>query len=552
MNDKGGTGLIAVIVALALVPFMLILLLMVGIQDEEEQQAGTSCLGPSSGSSGGDRLAPLGSFVKPVDPSTVMLTSGFGARWGEQHKGIDLAGDIGTPIYAAADGTVRNAGTADGFGQWVVLDHVRDGQLVSTVYGHIDTYSVEVGQQVRAGQQIATIGNRGVSTGPHLHWEVWPGGWGTTAVDPQPYYDSAPAPGADSAGPPTAVPKPPAEVLAGDLSQPIPASAGSEANMQVDTKRLIRALHAKFGNRISTLGGWRADGGGFGDHPEGRAIDAMIPDYMSGPGVQLGDEILDYVMANAEPFNVEYAIWRQTYYPVGGTPNLMEDRGSETQNHFDHVHITVKGQGFNEDGFNWGSAPGGGGSASAAGADCVISGEGLGDSIAPGSVPPEFAPWFERAGRICPQIKPSLLAAQLSQEGSFQPHGHNEDGAAGYTQFIDATWNVYGYPVDDQGRPTGPAGAGDRNKISDAVMAQGNYMCDIAKKVDGWIAEGKVSAPNGRMELYLAGYNAGEYAVLEAGGFPTGGTDYVVQTRPYADKIIANEPNFRAINGKDQ
>ncbi len=261
MNDKGGTGLIAVILAVVLVPFMLILLLMVGIQDEEDQQAATNCLGPASTGQGGDRLAPLGSFIKPVDPSTVTLTSGFGARWGEEHKGIDLAGDIGTPIYAAADGTVRNAGEASGFGQWVVLDHVRDGQLVATVYGHIDTYSVEVGQQVRAGQQIATIGNRGQSTGPHLHWEVWPGGWGTTAVDPQPYYDSAPAPGAPTTGGPTAVPTPPAETLTADLSKPLPASAGSEQNMQVDTKKLIRALHAKFGDRISTLGGWRADGG---------------------------------------------------------------------------------------------------------------------------------------------------------------------------------------------------------------------------------------------------------------------------------------------------
>ncbi|NKU16074.1 peptidoglycan DD-metalloendopeptidase family protein [Rhodococcus hoagii] len=132
MNDKGGTGLIAVILAVVLVPFMLILLLMVGIQDEEDQQAATNCLGPASTGQGGDRLAPLGSFIKPVDPSTVTLTSGFGARWGEEHKGIDLAGDIGTPIYAAADGTVRNAGEASGFGQWVVLDHVRDGQLVAT------------------------------------------------------------------------------------------------------------------------------------------------------------------------------------------------------------------------------------------------------------------------------------------------------------------------------------------------------------------------------------------------------------------------------------
>ncbi|MEE2034003.1 peptidase M23, partial [Rhodococcus sp. CC-R104] len=76
----------------------------------------------------------------------------------------------------------------------------------------------------------------------------------------------------------------------------------------------------------------------------------------------------------------------------------------------------------------------------------------------------------------------------------------------------------------------------------------GHYMCTIASTIDGAIADGTVSAPNGRTELYLAGYNAGEGAVLASGGFPTGATDYVVQTRPYADKIIADEAKYRAIN----
>lgn len=542
MNDKGGTGLIAVILAVVLIPFLLILLLVVAIQDEEDRAQGTSCLGPSSAGIGGDRLAPLGSFIKPVDPSTVTFTSGFGERWGAQHQGIDLAGAVGTPIYAAADGVVRNAGPADGFGQWVVLDHVRDGQLVSTVYGHVESYSVTVGQQVRAGQQIATIGNRGESTGPHLHWEVWPGGWGTSAVDPMPYYESAPAPGTPQPDSPIAPiePAPPG----GDLSQPLPVSAGSEQNMQVDTKRLIRALHLKFGDRLAALGGWRADGGYATDHPEGRAIDAMIPNYRSGEGVALGDEIVDYVMANAEFFDVEYLIWRQTYYPVGTAPSLMEDRGSDTQNHFDHVHITVSGRGFDEANLAWGSLPGGSGNATAAAADCIISGNGLGDSLADAAVPPEFAPWIERAGSICPQIKPSLLASQLAAENGFRYGADapvSSTGAGGPAQFMPATWATYGKDYDGDGRV-------DIGSIGDAVMAQGHYMCAIAASIDGWIDDGKVAAPNGRTELYLAGYNAGEGAVLASGGFPTGATDYLVQTRPYADKIIADEAKYRAIN----
>ena len=557
MQSKAMPLVIAILAILVGIPMAVIILLSVLFQDEEDNAAATACTpGATSAPGGGDRLAPPGSFIKPVDPATVEFTSGFGDRWGTQHQGIDLAGPIGTPIYAAADGTVNAAGPASGFGQWVVLDHVIGGQLFSTVYGHIDTFSVSVGQQVRAGQQIATIGNRGYSTGPHLHWETWVGGQGGgTAVDPLPQYESAAAPGQTAAtprpGPPTPTPGPPVVAVGAgaDLSQPLPASAGSEQNMQVNTKRLIRALHLKFGDRLATLGGWRADGGGYSDHPSGQAVDAMIADYSSGAGVATGDEVLNYVMANADAFQVDYAIWRQTYYPTVGPPSSMEDRGGPTANHMDHVHVTVRGGGFDDASAQWGSLPGGSGQATKTTPDCTIpGGEGLGESLAAGSVPPEFAPWLERAGSICPQIKPSLLAAQDMQEGGFQPHGHNSAGAAGYTQFIDSTWAVYGFPVDDAGNPTGPAGTGDRNKIGDAVMAQGHYMCDIARDIDGWIAAGSVKAPNGPTELYLAGYNAGAGAVQREGGFPVSHSDYIVQTRPYADIILANEPNYRAIN----
>ncbi|MEE2034653.1 peptidoglycan DD-metalloendopeptidase family protein, partial [Rhodococcus chondri] len=455
MNEKGGTGLVALILAVTLIPFFLLLLLVMGIADEQDRRAGTSCLAPGSGLRSGDKLAPRGSFLKPVDPSAVTVTSGFGQRWGAQHQGIDLAGAVGTPIYASADGVVREAGPASGFGQWVVLDHVRDGRLVSTVYGHIETYTVEVGEQVRAGQQIATVGNRGESTGPHLHWEIWPGGWGTSAVDPLPYYESAPAPGESSAGPTTPVPSAPSQ---GSLAQPLPPSAGSEQRLQVDAKKLARALHLRFGDRIAGLGGWRADGGYATDHTEGRAVDAMIPDYRSGDGVALGDEITDYVLANADALGVEYVIWRQTYYPVGGAPSLMEDRGSETENHYDHVHVSVRGQGTDERLVSWGSLPGGSGNATAAAADCLISGQGLGDRLADGSVPLEFVPWLERAGSICPQITPSLLAAQLAAENGFR-HGDSapvsQAGARGPAQFMPGTWESYGQDYGGDGRVDG-------------------------------------------------------------------------------------------------
>lgn len=94
------------------------------------------------------------------------------------HFGIDIANAIGTPIVAARSGTVISSGPASGFGLWVRLQH-GDGTI--TVYGHNDRNLVSVGQQVSIGQQIATIGNRGETTGPHVHFEVAVGG---TKIDP--------------------------------------------------------------------------------------------------------------------------------------------------------------------------------------------------------------------------------------------------------------------------------------------------------------------------------------------------------------------------------
>ena len=110
------------------------------------------------------------SRVQFVLPTKGVFTSGYGARWGVFHYGIDLANAIGTPIVAAADGVVAESGPASGFGLWVRIRH-SDGTI--TVYGHINRSLVVQGQKVRAGQEIAEMGNRGNSTGPHLHFEVW-------------------------------------------------------------------------------------------------------------------------------------------------------------------------------------------------------------------------------------------------------------------------------------------------------------------------------------------------------------------------------------------
>jgi murein DD-endopeptidase MepM/ murein hydrolase activator NlpD len=111
-----------------------------------------------------------------------VFTSGFGYRWGVLHGGIDIANAIGTPIYAVADGVVIDVGPTAGYGAWVKLRHA-DGTV--TLYGHVNTWLVSKGERVMAGDQIATIGNRGNSTGPHCHFEVLLNG--TQRIDPVPW-----------------------------------------------------------------------------------------------------------------------------------------------------------------------------------------------------------------------------------------------------------------------------------------------------------------------------------------------------------------------------
>lgn len=117
-----------------------------------------------------------------VKPAEGAFTSGFGPRWGTFHKGIDIANAVGTPIVAVEDGEVIDSGPANGFGNWIRLRH-EDGTV--TVYGHMETLDVAVGEKVHAGQKIAGMGSRGFSTGSHLHFEVHPNGG--EAIDPAPW-----------------------------------------------------------------------------------------------------------------------------------------------------------------------------------------------------------------------------------------------------------------------------------------------------------------------------------------------------------------------------
>jgi murein DD-endopeptidase MepM/ murein hydrolase activator NlpD len=127
-----------------------------------------------AGSTGSGTPSASG-FIWPVSGTVV---SGFGMRWGRLHEGIDIAASSGTPIWAAAAGTVIHAGWLGGYGNLVVVDH---GNGLATAYAHASAILVGVGQQVAQGETVALVGSTGNSSGPHLHFEVRVNG---TAVDP--------------------------------------------------------------------------------------------------------------------------------------------------------------------------------------------------------------------------------------------------------------------------------------------------------------------------------------------------------------------------------
>ncbi|MBF6348632.1 MULTISPECIES: peptidoglycan DD-metalloendopeptidase family protein [Nocardia] len=323
----------------------------------------------------------------PMAAGTYSVSDVFGSRGGG-HKGIDLAAPDGTPIFSVTDGVVVAAGPASGFGNWIVVDSIdpRNGRAFSAVYGHMWDHGVlvRVGEQVRAGQHIGMVGSAGESSGPHLHFEVVPGGrfTGGRQIDPVPWLDGAPTP---------------------------------------------------------DLGGARA--------------------YSTDPACVRGF----------------------------GTP---------------------------------------------------------GGALAGGKVPPELEIWYRRAGSLCPQITPSLLAAQGRQESGFRRGLTSPAGAQGLAQFLPGTAastnpdDGQPYVIDADGN--GVASVWDDG---DAIIGQGRYMCAIAHKINGWIAEGRVHGDV--VALTLAAYNAGEGAVLASGGMPNQVAAHYSETQPYVANILAMEAEYR-------
>lgn len=114
-------------------------------------------------------------------PAVGRLSQGYGTASGEFgytfHNGIDIAANVGTPIYAAAAGTVTDVKSSGPYGKHVFVEHEIDGQTWTTVYAHMHKIEVKKGQTLLQGEGIGQIGNTGNSSGPHLHFEVHKGGY---------------------------------------------------------------------------------------------------------------------------------------------------------------------------------------------------------------------------------------------------------------------------------------------------------------------------------------------------------------------------------------
>lgn len=159
-------------------------------REEEErrrQEAAANGGGGSSSGGGGGSVTGTGSFAWPC-PSCTYITSRVGNRWhpvtGEwrYHSGLDIGASYGATIVASDGGTVTCAGVKGGYGNCVMIDH---GNGYVTLYGHMSSIAVSLGQTVSQGDTIGYVGSTGISTGPHLHFEIRQGG---TILDPENWF----------------------------------------------------------------------------------------------------------------------------------------------------------------------------------------------------------------------------------------------------------------------------------------------------------------------------------------------------------------------------
>lgn len=168
---------------------------------ERQKQAAQSNASSSNSSGSSNPSASTGGASAPsvssgtwTRPTSGRVTSEFGGRnigfASSNHRGIDIANPVGTPVVAAGDGVVGRTGVIGTYGNVVMVTHSVDGKIFTTLYAHLSSIHVSPGQTVSKGQTIGNIGMTGRTSGPHLHFEFHVGGWtgfGPSAVNPRSY-----------------------------------------------------------------------------------------------------------------------------------------------------------------------------------------------------------------------------------------------------------------------------------------------------------------------------------------------------------------------------
>lgn len=352
------------------------LLMGVAVIANPAAQANAACLLPAANSTqiAGTTVAAGASssgVVLPVPTGKFTITNRFGWRThpvtGRRsfHTGTDFAARSGTPILAIAEGTVVATRVDAIYGHSVLIEHAIDGKKVASFYGHIETghVHVQVGQRVTAGQHIADVGTAGLSTGPHVHLEIRPGGPYAEAVNAEPWLAAQGARGLDAptsggpgcaadeipaAGPLPGAPTPFSGAMGGHLDDP----TGTGGWMTRQLAHLISQTKFAFSNTSGSC--WRADPGLISDHAIGKACDLtfgnQIGVFPTKAQVAAGWQVAHWLQKNAAALKVQYLIWQGKIWNIdrnaegwrkydGGG---MFDPSSPTGGHYDHVHVSVK------------------------------------------------------------------------------------------------------------------------------------------------------------------------------------------------------------------
>lgn len=308
--------------------------------------------------------------VFPLPEDTWLLSDDFGPRThpvtGEEsdHAGTDLAAPDGTPILAAADGTVTQASYDDAVGGVVVIEHEVEGTTIATRYLHIWESGIHVttGETVNAGDYIADVGSAGQSTGPHLHFEVLDGGTQGDPIDPAGWLNEHQAANLPESSITAASTQNCSDDPTGGSDGAAEPGGGGEPGRMVndptsdgEITAQMRHVYQQVLDEYSETS-WACYAprpGQDSDHSLGRACDVTfgnpIGSFPTEAQRQVGWEITYWVQDNADALGIDYLIWDGSIwvtsrsdegwrdYDGGG----MHDPDDPTGGHYDHLHISV-------------------------------------------------------------------------------------------------------------------------------------------------------------------------------------------------------------------